>query len=65
MKPIKTVTVKATLPEKISDLQGLAYNLCWTWNHEAMDLFQRIDPNCGTPPTTTRSRCSASSSSPG
>jgi len=44
MKPIKTVTVKATLPEKISDLQGLAYNLCWTWNHEAMDLFQRLSP---------------------
>jgi starch phosphorylase len=44
MKPLRTVTVKATLPEKLSDLQALAYNLCWTWNHEAMDLFQRLSP---------------------
>jgi starch phosphorylase len=44
MQPIRTITVVATLPEKLRHLQKLALNLCWTWNHEAMDLFQRIDP---------------------
>ncbi|MGQ9582449.1 MAG: alpha-glucan family phosphorylase [Thermoplasmatota archaeon] len=45
MKPVRTVTVVATLPERIKPLQSLAYNLCWTWNHEAMDLFNRLDPD--------------------
>ncbi len=45
MLPVKTITVVATLPEKLQPLQKLAYNLSWTWNHEAMDLFQRIDPD--------------------
>ena len=44
MQPIRTITVVATLPEKLQHLSKLAYNLCWTWNHEAMDLFQRMDP---------------------
>ncbi|MBM4249300.1 MAG: glycosyltransferase family 1 protein [Euryarchaeota archaeon] len=44
MKPTQTITVVATLPERLQPLQELAHNLCWTWNHEAMDLFQRIDP---------------------
>jgi len=44
MQPVRTITVVAILPEKLQPLQKLAYNMCWTWNHEAMDLFQRIDP---------------------
>ena len=45
MKPVKTLTVVASLPEKLKPLQDLAYNLCWTWMHEARDLFWRLDPN--------------------
>ncbi|MEM2870499.1 MAG: alpha-glucan family phosphorylase [Thermoplasmata archaeon] len=44
MRPVRTVTVVAALPERLKPLQPLAYNLCWTWNHDAMDLFKRLDP---------------------
>jgi len=38
--------IKATteLPKEISKLKDLAYNLWWSWNHEAIDLFSEIDP---------------------
>ena len=33
--------IKATLPDEMAPLNELAYNLHWTWSHEAIDLFRR------------------------
>jgi len=43
MKPIQSFTVSPNLPKKLGALRELAYNLWWTWNAEARDLFSRID----------------------
>ena len=32
------------IPVEFQKLYDLAYNLWWTWNREALLLFQRIDP---------------------
>ena len=39
----KECNIHATLPAELSKLQELAYNLWWTWNGEAKDLFRYID----------------------
>ncbi len=39
----KECNIHATLPADLSKLQELAYNLWWTWNGEAKDLFRYID----------------------
>ncbi|MGE3803189.1 MAG: alpha-glucan family phosphorylase [Gemmataceae bacterium] len=44
-RPIRTFTVLPHLPERLHGLQKLAYNLYWSWNHEAVALFRRIDPD--------------------
>jgi phosphorylase/glycogen(starch) synthase len=41
----RTFTAVANLPEKISRLRELAYNLWWTWNPGARILFSSLDPN--------------------
>ncbi len=43
MNPIATFTIIPALPEKLSFLKTLAYNLWWSWNHDAIDLFRRLD----------------------
>nr|HRD18550.1 alpha-glucan family phosphorylase [Candidatus Neomarinimicrobiota bacterium] len=43
MKPIQSFTVKPILPKKLEELRDLAYNLWWTWNADARDLFRRLD----------------------
>ena len=40
---ITTYTVSPALPERLSRLRELAYNLWWCWDHEAIDLFRRLD----------------------
>ncbi|WP_075601878.1 alpha-glucan family phosphorylase [Saccharicrinis aurantiacus] len=40
----KRLSVKSKLPEKLNGLQEIAHNLWWTWNYEAYDLFESIDP---------------------
>ncbi|TKJ40119.1 alpha-glucan phosphorylase [candidate division LCP-89 bacterium B3_LCP] len=42
-KAFNTFQVKATLPEELNRLTDLAFNLYWTWNHEAIELFHRLD----------------------
>ncbi len=44
-RPIRTFTVLPCLPERLQPLQQLAHNLWWCWNHEAISLFRRIDPD--------------------
>lgn len=43
MKPIRDVEVVPFLPPELESLRELAYNLRWTWEHEIIDLFQRLD----------------------
>lgn len=43
MKPIRTFTVSPTLPKHLEALRDLAYNLKWSWNHDAIELFRRLD----------------------
>ncbi len=35
--------VVPSLPKNLEPLREIAYNLYWTWNHEAVELFRRID----------------------
>ncbi|MCX7842599.1 MAG: alpha-glucan family phosphorylase [Clostridia bacterium] len=37
------IKVKAVIPEQLSRLKDIAYNLWWSWNHEAIDLYREID----------------------
>jgi len=43
MQPICTFTIVPSLPTKLERLRELAYNLWWSWNLEAIDLFRRLD----------------------
>ena len=43
MQPIRTVEVAPFLPEELESLRPLAYNLRWTWDHETVSLFKRLD----------------------
>ncbi len=43
MEPLRTFTIIPTLPSKLELLKKIAYNLLWTWNREAIDLFRRMD----------------------
>jgi starch phosphorylase len=45
LKPIRTFTVTPSLPSALEPLREIAYNLRWSWNHDALDLFQRLDPD--------------------
>ena len=38
-------TVQANLPEELTKLREIAYNLAWTWNSEAKNIFRYIDIN--------------------
>ncbi len=37
-------TVVPSLPRELSGLQRIAYNLWWSWEPDAIGLFQRLDP---------------------
>jgi len=32
-----------SLPEKLEPLREIVYNLYWSWNHDAIELFRRLD----------------------
>lgn len=40
---IGTFSVIPSLPKKLEPLREIAYNLYWTWNHDARELFRRMD----------------------
>ncbi|MFH1196546.1 MAG: alpha-glucan family phosphorylase [bacterium] len=40
---VGTFNVVPSLPKKLEPLREIAYNLYWTWNHEAVTLFRRMD----------------------
>jgi starch phosphorylase len=43
MKPVRVFTVIPALPGPLEPLRDLAYNLGWCWNHDAIELFRRLD----------------------
>ncbi|MBL8145616.1 MAG: alpha-glucan family phosphorylase [Anaerolineae bacterium] len=43
VKPVATISVVPKLPEPLKRLEELAYNLWWSWNHNAIALFRRVD----------------------
>jgi len=43
MDKVRTFTVVPALPEPLRPLRELAYNLWWSWNPDAFNLFRRID----------------------
>ncbi len=44
-KKIYKFSVIPKLPDNLNPLHEIAYNLWWTWNHNAIDLFRMIDPD--------------------
>ncbi|MCE2472711.1 MAG: alpha-glucan family phosphorylase [Anaerolineae bacterium] len=45
VQPVARVNVAPKLPLQLRRLHELTYNLCWTWDHEAISLFRRLDPD--------------------
>jgi starch phosphorylase len=43
MRKIFTFTVVPSLPPRLQPLLEIAYNLWWSWNPEAIELFRRVD----------------------
>ena len=43
MRPTRTFTVVPSLPPELAPLRDLAYNLWWSWDHDAVALFRRLD----------------------
>ena len=44
MNHFQTFQVFPAIPEPISFLEKLSRNLWWSWQHDATELFRRIDP---------------------
>src|SRR5574337_620219 len=45
MYRLRTFTVVPAVPPPLSRLRELAFNLWWSWNGDAQDLFRRLDPD--------------------
>jgi starch phosphorylase len=43
MQFIRTFTIMPSLPPRLQCLREIAYNLYWSWEREAIDLFRRLD----------------------
>ena len=43
MKPIRTFKVRPALPPSLLPLLEIAYNLRWSWDHGAVEVFRRLD----------------------
>jgi starch phosphorylase len=43
VRPIATISVAPNLPANLERLLDLAYNLRWSWDHETIALFLRLD----------------------
>ena len=44
MKILGRVGVFPTIPQSLSRLHELAYNMWWSWNPSAQELYRRLDP---------------------
>ncbi len=45
VKAIKTFQVNPTLPQEMNDLREISLNLWWSWHHDSIGLFRRLDRN--------------------
>ena len=43
MSKVHIFEVKPNIPKPLSQLNNLAYNLHWCWDHQCRDLFRRMD----------------------
>ena len=43
MKPVHSFNVIPSLPAPLEGLRRLSYNLRWTWDHDLIELFRRLD----------------------
>jgi starch phosphorylase len=43
MKPAHVFNVVPSLPAELEGLRTLAYNLRWSWDHNTIELFRRLD----------------------
>jgi glycogen phosphorylase len=43
IRPVATVDVSPNLPPELERLLELAYNMRWSWDHDTLDLFRRLD----------------------
>jgi starch phosphorylase len=43
IRPVATVDVVPNLPAKLERLVELAYNMRWSWDHDTINLFRRLD----------------------
>ena len=43
LRPVRTFQVRPLLPESLKALEEIAYNLRWSWDHETIALFRRLD----------------------
>jgi glycogen phosphorylase len=44
IQPLKEFLVRPALPQALSRLSELAYNLVWSWDHSIRTVFRRLDP---------------------
>ncbi len=44
MNRLRTYTVVPSVPARLTRLRDLAYNLWWSWNGSAKELFRRLNP---------------------
>ncbi|MBE7464175.1 MAG: alpha-glucan family phosphorylase [Planctomycetes bacterium] len=62
MRVVRPFTVVPLVPKPVEALREIAYNLWWTWNQDARELFVRIDGNlwaaCGHNPVALLGRTS-------
>jgi starch phosphorylase len=45
VQPVARVNVAPKLPPQLGRLHELTYNLRWTWDHESIALFRRLEPD--------------------
>ncbi len=43
MRKLHTLHVVPALPDRLLKLRAIAYDLHWSWDHSAIDLFMRLD----------------------
>jgi starch phosphorylase len=44
IQPLKEFLVRPALPQNLSRLSEIGYNLLWSWDHNLRALFRRLDP---------------------
>ncbi len=44
IRPLQEILVRPAVPEALSRIHEIAYNLMWSWDHSTRALFRRLDP---------------------